>query len=188
MSLFEYLAIAFSIIISMSVIRVISGLPHVLHRGRRYWVHAAFVGIQLMMTIVVFWNYWNFATYTDWTLPKFILILASPALIYLNACTLVPERAENIESWRDYYFSVHRRYFLGLAAWLFAVAANTVVFLDMPIAAPGRIAQLMALLGCLAGAYYSSSKLHATLAAFMTGLMLFWIFFVSLTPGGMRSV
>jgi len=185
-SLFEYLAIAFSIIFSMSVMRLVSGLPHALRSECRYWIHSTFVGLQLGVTVVVFWNYWNFASYANWTLPKFFLVLASPALVYLNACTLIPERADAVESWKDYYFSVSRRYFVGLGAWSLAVAANTVVFLDLPLLQPARVAQLVALVLCAVGACSASPRIHAALAVATAGLMLFWILFVSASPAGLN--
>lgn len=38
MTLFEYLAIAFSLVLSSSAMRLIRALSHALQRDRRYWV------------------------------------------------------------------------------------------------------------------------------------------------------
>ena len=183
MSLFEYLAIAFSIIFSFSAMRLVSGLPHALRADRRYWIHTTFVALQLITTVVVFWNYWNFASYADWTLPKFMLILASPALVYLNACTLIPERADTVGSWKDYYYSVCRRYFLGVGAWLLAVAANSLIFLDIPLVEPARFVQFVALLLCAVGVSSRVPSVHAGLAIVWIVLMSIWAFIVSVESG-----
>lgn len=169
----------------MSAMRLISGLPHTLRSESRYWVHATFVILQLIITIVVFWNYWNFASYENWTLAKFILILASPALVFLNACTLIPERADTIESWKVHYFEVSRRYFIGLGLWLLAVLANTIVFLDIPFFSPARYAHLAAFAICAVGAVSRSNGTHAVIAAMTAGLISFWIFYVAFNPGGL---
>jgi hypothetical protein len=55
MTLFEYLAIAFSIVFSLSATRLLGGLSHVLQPERRYWVHATAVCGWLLAAIAVFW-------------------------------------------------------------------------------------------------------------------------------------
>ena len=95
MTLFEYLAIAFSLVLSFSAMRLVAGLPYAAQPNRRYWVHLSFVCILLLVTAVAFWNLWNYRD-AMWTLPRFLLILATPGLIYFEACTLIPEQASTI--------------------------------------------------------------------------------------------
>ena len=92
MTLFEYLAIAFSLVLSFSAMRLVAGLPHAAQPDLRYWVHLVFVSSLLLVTALAFWNLWNYRDAT-WTLPRFLLILTIPGLIYFLACTLVPEQA-----------------------------------------------------------------------------------------------
>ena len=66
MTLFEYLAIAFSLVLSFSAMRLVAGLPYATQRGQ-YWVHLVFVLSQLLVTVVAFWNLWSFREAT-WTL------------------------------------------------------------------------------------------------------------------------
>jgi hypothetical protein len=181
-SLFEYLAIAFSIIFSLSAMRVISGLPHTLRAGGRYWIHATWVWLQLLSTVIVFWDFWSFS-HVQWTLPKFVLALIAPGLIYLNTCTLIPERAESVESWKDYYVSVSRRYFLGLGALMAATVANSTVFLDIPLTHPLRILQLVFAAFCAAGVLSTSPKVHAGIAVGSAGFALTMVFLVARRPG-----
>ena len=60
MTLFEYLAIAFSLVFSFSAMRLVAGLPYAAQANRRYWVHLVFVSAHLLLTAVGFWNLWNF--------------------------------------------------------------------------------------------------------------------------------
>ena len=113
MSLFEYLAIAFSLVFSFSAMRLVSGLPHALDPTRRYWVHVSLVFLQLLSTAGIFWGFWSYRD-VEWTFPRFLLALASPVVVYFNACTLIPEASASVESWRTYYFAARKRYFMGI--------------------------------------------------------------------------
>ena len=97
MTLFEYLAIAFSLVLSLSGMRLVAGLPHAIQAGRRYWVHLCFVCWQLVLTVMIFWLFWTFRS-VNWNFVTFALVLASPSLIYFNACTLIPESPSSVES------------------------------------------------------------------------------------------
>ena len=44
MTLFEYLAIAFSLVLSFSAMRLVAGLPYAAHPNRRYWAASAEYG------------------------------------------------------------------------------------------------------------------------------------------------
>jgi hypothetical protein len=92
--------------------RLISGLPFVVQKHNRYWVHFAFVCFQLSATLAAFWNFWALRA-VEWAFPTFVVALLSPAVIYYNACVLVPENASEVQSWRDYYFSAQHAVAVG---------------------------------------------------------------------------
>ncbi len=101
MSLFEYLAIAFSLVFSFSALRLVSGLPHALDPSRRYAVHLSHVLLMLFLTPALFWTFWVFHD-REWNFLRFLSVLAPPALIYFLACTLVPDTPSSVSSWRSY--------------------------------------------------------------------------------------
>jgi hypothetical protein len=109
-TLFEYLAIAFSLVFSFAALRLVAGLPHAIAANRRYNVHVTHVFILLFATAAVFWAFWS-ARNVEWTFPRFLIQLAGPAALYFLACTLIPDEPVSVMSWRDYYFAVRRRYF-----------------------------------------------------------------------------
>jgi hypothetical protein len=76
----------------------------------------------------------------------------------------MPEQASTIDSWRSHYYSVRRRFFLGLVALGVCVSVGVTVVLDLPLLHPARITQFAAMtLGTL-GAVSSSPRVHAALA------------------------
>ena len=184
MTLFEYLAIATSLLLSFSVMRLVGGLPHVSQRGRRYWVHISFVCVQFLLTLVIFWVFWSFRGVV-WNFPKFLLLLAYPMLIYFNACALIPENASAIESWHDYYYSIRRRYFLGQIFYILVVAGGATLLLDMPWFHPARLGQAAGLLASVVGAASENERVHSGLAVFALTVLVILGFTIAFLPGSL---
>lgn len=182
MSLFEYLAIAFSLVFSFAAMRLVSGLPHALDSGRRYWVHLVLVFLQLLAITGVFWIFWSYRD-VEWSFPRFLLALASPAILYFNACTLIPEAPASVESWRAYYFSTRKRYFVAVCFWALAVGAASSVILRMPLTHPARALQGVAFALGVLGAASANPRVHAAIAACLLGLSLLAMFVVASRPG-----
>jgi hypothetical protein len=186
MTLFEYLAIAFSLVFSFSGLRLIAGLPYAVQPSRRYWIHFCFVCLQLLATVMVFWNFWVFRDVT-WTFPTFLLVLASTGLIYFNACALIPEDPSAVECWRAYYYSVCRRYFIGVVSWSVTVAITQTLVLQMPWVEPARGAQAGVFVLGLAGAISASERLHAAIAFLALLLFLILMLTIGFRPGGFAA-
>jgi hypothetical protein len=181
MSQFEYLAIAFSLVLSLAGVRLIAGLPYAYQPDRRYWVHLCFVCWQLAVTVLIFFLFWSFHTVT-WNFPTFALVLVSPGLIYFNACTLIPENPASVESWRQYFFSIRRRYFAGVICWALALGAISTVALAMPLIHQGRGLHAALLLSGVAGAISESHRVQASIAVFLLALTAFIALALGLEP------
>ena len=169
MTLFEYLAIAFSLVLSLAGMRLIAGLPHASQPGRRYWVHLCFVSWQLVVTVLVFWLFWSFRS-VAWNFLTFVLVLASPGLVYLNACTLIPESPSSVESWHEYFYSVRRRYFVGVGCWVVTTVIISTIAFRMPMFHPNRGLQAALILVCVAGGLSASHRVQAGIAVFVLSL------------------
>jgi hypothetical protein len=182
MILFEYLAIAFSLVFSFSGMRLVSGLPHAVRPGRRYWVHLCFLFWQLLTTVGIFWAFWSFRT-VSWNFLTFLLVLASPGLIYYNACTLVPENPSTVESWRDHYYSIRNRYFVGVTCWIVVVAIISTVVLDMPLFHPARGGQVAVLVAGVAGVAFPNHRVQASIAVFVLAVSVVLLFTSGFRPG-----
>jgi hypothetical protein len=131
-TLFEYLAIAYSLVLSFAAIRLVAGLPHAIDPSRRYWVHVAYVCAGVFAALALFWAHWS-TREVAWTFPGFVVNLAGPGIVYFLSCTMIPDDPSAVRSWRDYFFSVRRRYFGGLCVWAVIMVVNTTFFLDAPL-------------------------------------------------------
>jgi hypothetical protein len=162
-TLFEYLAIAYSLVFSSAAIRLVSGLPHAVHSGRRYYVHLLHVFLLLFALVLVFWSFWSFHD-LQWNLFRFLSLLTGPGLLYFLACTLVPDSPSSVTSWRDHFFSIRRTYFLGLCLWFVPLSINTTMLLDLPLLHPARAVHLGILSMGVIGATTSSPVVHTIMA------------------------
>ncbi len=171
MTLFEYLAIAFSLVLSSAAMRLVAGLPYAVQPNSRYWVHIVAVCGQLLLTTGVFWVFWSYQAVT-WNLPRFYLALASPGLVYFNACTIIPESPSSVANWRDHFYSVRRRWYFGMLCWGLVTCVISTVVLDMPWSHPARIAQAAVVTGGGVGAASSSERVQEALAVVLAVLMV----------------
>jgi hypothetical protein len=165
MTLFEYLAIAYSLVLSFAAMRIIEGLPDVFDAARRYWIHLVFVCAALMSCIADFWLFWNDRN-AHWDFLLFLTVLANPGLLYFIACTLVPRDCDSIDSWRDYLFSVRIRYFSSVGAYFAAAAIHTTLLADLPLSSPLRLVEVTGLAVAIVGARARSERLLSVIAFF----------------------
>lgn len=165
MTLFEYLAIAFSLVLSSAAMRLVGGLPHAFARNRRYWVHFCFLLLCLFSVAIAFWAYWSYREAT-WDLLKFLVALTHLGTVYFLATTIVPEDAGEVVAWRDYYYSVRARYFSGVIFLALTTATNATLLVGMPLNHPARLSQSLLLVCGVVGASTASGRIHAGLAVF----------------------
>ena len=88
LTLFEYLAAGYVLMLSFAVLRALSGVPHAARSPSRYWVHLSWLSTALASCLVGFWAFW-FYREVEWTFFQFIGALAPPALLYTYVSLLV---------------------------------------------------------------------------------------------------
>lgn len=162
MSLFEYLAIAFSLLLSTSVMRVADGLAHALKDPGRSWLFVGQLLVALLANVSAFWNFWSFHD-ADWTFPRFVLAVSGPVALYVGSCTLVPRAPESIVSQSEHSRAVRRRFYLCLALWTIAIATTATVLVGMPFNHPARGAELFIFALGAIGASTDDDRIHAGL-------------------------
>jgi hypothetical protein len=162
LTLFEYLAIAFSLVFSFGALRLVSGLPYALDPGRRYPLHVCHVFLMLVITASIFWGFWSFRD-VQWDWFLFIAALAGPGILYYLACMLVPDSPSVVTSWRDYFYDIRKQYFLGVCAWFVVLSVNTTVLVGLPLLHPVRATHLLILAAGLAGVASESPRVHVAI-------------------------
>src|SRR5437870_6289552 len=99
MNLFEHVAVAFSMVLSFGVVRLLDGLRPALVPGRRYWVHALWLVQKLLNHAFYWWGFLSFREGVAWTVASFLWILLVPGLLFLQATALVTTNPSAVDSW-----------------------------------------------------------------------------------------
>ncbi len=186
-TLFEYLAIAYSLVISFAVLRVLSGLPHALGTQHRYWIHLAWLCWILQASILEFWIFWGFRD-VNWSYGLFLLVLANPALLYVIACILTPEEPSHVASWREHFYAIRLKLFVTAICWRFVLLAITIVILKLPLDHPIFLVHLVSFALWVAGASSKRPTVHATIACIILAAAVFSAFPVLSRPGGIVAI
>jgi hypothetical protein len=158
-TLFEYLSVAISIVLSLSAAQLLGNLREVFDPTRRYWVHALWVVQTLWLHVLYWWSMWAYRDIESWNLFSFAFVLVVPALLFLASSALVPSYATSVPSWEDHFFTVRRWYFAARSLLVVFAGLRSWLFLD---AAPSPLSGLI-LVACVAGLISSNRWLHAIL-------------------------
>jgi hypothetical protein len=163
MSLFEYLTISFSLVLSFAVIRIIAALPAILDKSKRDSVHLAWTAFSLIATSWMWWIMWAYHT-VSWNYFSFLSILTGPALFLVQVTALVPTNVAAVSSWRAHFDTQARLFFGAGAAWWLLALGNSWLLLGVSLTSPTRIIYFSVLGGFLYAALRPSRRLHAALA------------------------
>ena len=163
MTLFEYVAVAASLICSFAAVRLLGGVAPTLRPEVRYWVHAAWVLFLLFLLSIQWWFFWAYRD-VEWDYARFVLALSPLGLLYIQSTIVVPSDAARVKSWRVHYFAIRPRIFgIGLAM-LAAMVLCTVVLLGHPAlhwrrVLPGSMAVFMSM-----GLVSEHPRMHGVIA------------------------
>ena len=166
MTLYEHIAIANSIILSLAAVRLLDAIPHAFDPARRYWIHCAFIIVILWATAQYWWISWTFAHVDSWTYAKFLLYLVPPAILYSTARTLGSPNPSQVSSFRGHFTEIRTRFFALLVAYMFFIVLGSWLIVGVPLLHPIRLSQFFVIVLALSGAFFDSSRHHAVLAGF----------------------
>jgi hypothetical protein len=172
---FEFLSIAVSIVLGLSIARLLEGLRDTFDSTRRYWIHAVWVVGKLINALIIFWGTWMIRDEVEtWNFAQFVISLGPPGIIYLQAHTLVTAHPDQVTDWRRHFCQI-RRWLFGANALLplyNAFALYVLAGREFPSAELGPL--IAVLLLSVLGFAYSNERLHGAIAI---------LYFVSLSVG-----
>lgn len=184
MTLFEYIAIASSIILSFAVVRLLDTLPHAFEASRRSWPHCGFVLVVLWACAQFWWIGWALHSASTWTYPRFLLYLLIPATLYSLARTLSSSDPSAVASFSAYLDDVHRRFFSLFCAYLVLLTALSLVFFGVSLGDPLRLFQLVGIGLAASGIFVAAPRYHGLLAAIFLAQLGVATFGLFTPPGG----
>lgn len=167
MTLFEYMAIAVTVVLALSAVQTLASLRSIFQPQRRYWVHALWVVHLLLMHVILWWEIWvylwAYPHIESWNLVVFGLVLLNPCLLVVCTYALVFRRHSDETSWEQHFFSVRKWFFM--VRGLIVVVSTLVfsLFLSIPILDPAQLPGLLMLFVCVVGVLYASRRVHGPL-------------------------
>ena len=163
MTIFEYLSIAASILLALALGRLATAIPYVFSRRRFDLVYALIYVALFFGALLQWWLIWEVSEYNNWSYQTFVLLMASPLVLFVSAHVLVSEQPSEVDSWSYYLSEKHRLYFFLLFVGFIIALARGFFFL-------GIIPEWWAVLTAsiiLAGAIWNNRILFSIIGLFL---------------------
>ena len=130
MSLFEYLMVLVSIIVGLGIAEILTGIAHQIryrYASKWYWLHSFGIALVTVALLQSWWELWELRQVAEWVFYSMVLMLISPAALYLIAHLAFPERGQGTDM-RAYYYDQMR------PIWWLAVLSTATSTLFQPLA------------------------------------------------------
>lgn len=142
MTLFEYLSVATSIVLSLSAAQLLSKLRSVLDPVRRYWVHALWTFVLLLLHLNIWWEFWGYREVVEWNFAKFALMLLNPGILFVCSNVLIDLESDPKKAWDSHFFEIRSLFFAALLMLPVVSVLRRLVLADIPILNPANYAEL----------------------------------------------
>ena len=141
MTLFEYISIATTIVLSFSLSRTLSNMAPAFLSPARYWVHSLWVLGLLIGHVNMFWQLWLYQSVESWTLLTFVLLLLGPIMFLVCASLILPQ--EPADNYQAYFESVRVPCYGVLIAIQVQPIPLTLLLFDISLFHPIHILNLL---------------------------------------------
>ncbi len=158
MTLFEYLAVAFSIVLGFSVTHLLGSVRSVLDADRRYSIHIIFFFLLVLLHPQLWWALWDLHDDAPWNLLTFFYTLIGPSLLYLAATSIVPIDRSFRGRWEDHFNSSRRWIYGFVAAYSLWGFGEVLWVFQVSLFHPYRFVQISMFLVAMTGAVARSSR------------------------------
>ncbi len=182
MTLFEYLSVAFSIVLSLSAAQILSSVRAVLAADRRYWVHVGWIAVTLYAHVIIWWEFWALREVEHWTLMSFMVALISPGLLFVASNALTD--AGTTKKWEDHYFASRGSFFVPMATLLLYSLFRDAFLLGNPVVVLRNLPEVAMTILCLIAWRSTDRRLHGGVVLVNLGLIVAGSAFTWLDPGG----
>jgi hypothetical protein len=121
------------------------------------------------------WAFWWYRT-IEWNVFRFLLILAGPGLVYLQAAALIPSDSSAVDCWKGHYYRTRGLMFGAGAVGLVLLGIHSYVLLDFPLLHPRRAINVVLVAGMTIAGVSERRSVHT---AVTVGYAIFVVFFLA---------
>jgi hypothetical protein len=184
MTLFEYMSVALSVVLSLSAAQILSNIRSVFDPARRDWVHGLWMLHVLVLHVVIWWSGWAFRD-ASWNLGYFSLVLSAPGLLFVASNALVP--SDQSVSLRELFIARRRLFFAARGLLVLVSFAATHLLLGIPLVAPERLVGLLILAICVVGFASPSYRVQICIAILALLVEVGVVGYLRLEPGSLTG-
>jgi len=181
---FDHVAVAFAMLMSLSVVRLLDSLRPALVPGRRYWVHTVWIVQKIVSIALYWWIFWWLREGVVWTAASFLWILLAPGLMFLQASALATTHPGTVPSWHDHFYEIRRWFFSADIGLILHSIVTSSLLRDVPLLDPLRAVQATGLVLSIAGVSSARPRLHAAIAPTALAVQLLGLGSLFFVPQG----
>ncbi len=145
MSAFEYITVLISIVLSLGIAQILTGIAGLIKKSHKvvlYWPHVLWVLFVLLLHIQEWWITYQLKGYHPWKLPFFLFIMIYPINLFVMARLLFPDKLKGkVIDLKLFYFKTYRK--LSLLLILSAIFSILYNLLILNLAMADQILQLL---------------------------------------------
>ena len=109
LSIFEYLMVMTSVVLALALAQLLRGATDIFTNPNRYWVHSIWVLTLILAIIQLWWGFWDFNRFSNWTFVSFLYVLSIPIVVFVAAYLLIPANRRADSDWHDHFFAVRQK-------------------------------------------------------------------------------
>jgi len=117
-SQFEYIVVPTGIVLGLAIAHLLSGLGKTLFRLTGHgepiktsWVHTIWVLNSGFWVYAFWWYSFNRSQLEVWPLSAYLLLIATPIMMYLQCVILFPDRFDDIPDVGQYFLDIRKWYY-----------------------------------------------------------------------------
>ena len=176
MTIFEFVTVAVSIVLGVSLAQMLTGIAEFAHKSKRvrfYGPHTVWLINLVLLHFLMWWSFWGYRD-ADWNYARFLTLATEPLLILLVSSLLV--MADKDQDVIDL-----KRHFGEIRIWFFSsflvleamfILDGPAVFLNEPLWVGYRVPQLLTLAAFLVGLLSRRDAWQLVAAWSVLGIML----------------
>jgi hypothetical protein len=187
-TLFEYLSVAVSIVLSLSAAQILVNLRAVFDPARRYWVHALWVVMALFVHLLVWWGFWAYRVVESWNLATFSLVLLNPGILFVASTTLVHNAAKLDRSWEQHFFDIRRSFFVIFGMIPAGSVLRDWILFDTPVMTWFHLPELLMTAICIVGWASANRRIQSILVLASMVVLATFTSSIWLQPGAGREI
>jgi hypothetical protein len=179
MTQFEFVGIGVSLVVGLCIARLLEGVRDSFDPTRRYWIHSIWVVNKLMNATLIFWAGWVYRDVESWNFIDFLVLIAGPGIVFLQAHALVTAHPDTVTDWRSHYWSI-RRFFFAANVVMLAINFGTIhIISDVAFPSPETVPLTLTMGLSILGVVSANERVHGVIGvvAFLNLTLGFgWLF------------